>query len=110
MQEMKDQCDQKRYTFHECYLIHFIICAFPPCKYFFPFRVEYEAMRAAYGEKGGRLRHLKNESFSLGQLQTSFLEYQEEAALFIFRLKSLKQGQFLSILTQAARHHASQVA
>lgn len=84
VEEMKDQCDQKR--------------------------VEYEAMRAAYGEKGGRLRHLKNESFSLGQLQTSFLEYQEEAALFIFRLKSLKQGQFLSILTQAARHHASQLS
>lgn len=67
-------------------------------------------MRAAYGEKGGRSRHSKNESFSSEQLQTSFLEYQEEAALFIFRLKSLKQGQFLSILTQAARHHAAQVA
>jgi len=77
---------------------------------FFHFRAEYEAMRAAYGEKGGRSRHPKNESFSSEQLQTSFLEYQEEAALFIFRLKSLKQGQFLSILTQAARHHAAQVA
>lgn len=38
IQEMKDQCDQKRYTFLECYLIHFTICAFPPCKYFFPFQ------------------------------------------------------------------------
>jgi hypothetical protein len=70
--------------------------------------VEYEAMRVAYCEKG-RSRHSKIESFSSGQLQTSFLEYQEEAALFIFRMKSLKQGQFLSILIQAARHHAAQV-
>lgn len=74
----------------------------------FPLRVEYEGMRAAYKDKG-RSTHSKSESFSTEQLQTSFLEYQEEAALFIFRLKSLKQGQFLSILTQAARHHAAQV-
>jgi len=71
-------------------------------------RVEYESMRAAYKDKG-RSRHSKSESFSTEQLQASFLEYQEEAALFIFRLRSLKQGQFLSILTQAARHHAAQV-
>ena len=71
-------------------------------------RVEYESMRAAYKDKG-RSRYSKSESFSTEQLQASFLEYQEEAALFIFRLRSLKQGQFLSILTQAARHHAAQV-
>ncbi|CAN6241960.1 unnamed protein product [Urochloa humidicola] len=83
VEEMKDLCDQKR--------------------------EEYETMRAAYKDKG-RSRHSKSESFSTEQLQTSFLEYQEEAALFIFRLKSLKQGQFLSILTQAARHHAAQIS
>ncbi|KAL6652793.1 hypothetical protein ACP70R_011718 [Stipagrostis hirtigluma subsp. patula] len=83
VEEMKDQCDQKRQ--------------------------DYEAMRAAYREKG-RSRHSKIEPFSSEQLQTSFLEYQEDAALFIFRLKSLKQGQFLSILTQAARHHAAQLS
>ncbi|RLM73969.1 uncharacterized protein C2845_PM15G06560 [Panicum miliaceum] len=83
VEEMKDQCDQKR--------------------------VEYEGMRAVYKDKG-RSRHSKSESFSTEQLQASFLEYQEEAALFIFRLKSLKQGQFLSILTQAARHHAAQIS
>jgi hypothetical protein len=71
--------------------------------------VEYEGMRAAYKDKG-QSRHSKSESFSTEQLQASFLEYQEEAALFIFRLKSLKQGQFLSILTQAARHHAAQIS
>jgi len=66
-------------------------------------------MRAAYKDKG-RSRYSKSESFSTEQLQASFLEYQEEAALFIFRLRSLKQGQFLSILTQAARHHAAQIS
>ncbi|KQJ82386.1 hypothetical protein BRADI_5g08690v3 [Brachypodium distachyon] len=81
VEEMKDQCDQKR--------------------------EEYETVRAAYREKG-RSKHSKIETFSTEQLQASFLEYQEDAALFIFRLKSLKQGQFLSILTQAARHHAAQ--
>uniref|UniRef100_A0ACD5UYF4 Uncharacterized protein n=1 Tax=Avena sativa TaxID=4498 RepID=A0ACD5UYF4_AVESA len=83
VEEMKDQCDQKR--------------------------EEYETVRAAYREKG-RSRHSKVETFSPEQLQASFLEYQEDAALFIFRLKSLKQGQFLSILTQAARHHAAQLS
>ena len=91
----------------ECRLIHFMACSFPPNV--FPPRVEYEGMRAAYKDKG-RSKHSKSESFSTEQLQASFLEYQEEAALFIFRLRSLKQGQFLSILTQAARHHAAQVA
>ncbi|KQJ82388.1 hypothetical protein BRADI_5g08690v3 [Brachypodium distachyon] len=83
VEEMKDQCDQKR--------------------------EEYETVRAAYREKG-RSKHSKIETFSTEQLQASFLEYQEDAALFIFRLKSLKQGQFLSILTQAARHHAAQLS
>jgi hypothetical protein len=76
--------------------------------FYFGFREEYETVRTAYIEKG-RSRHSKVETFSPEQLQASFLEYQEDAALFIFRLKSLKQGQFLSILTQAARHHAAQV-
>ncbi|KAL5213853.1 hypothetical protein ABZP36_003005 [Zizania latifolia] len=83
VEEMKDLCDHKRQV--------------------------YEDMRAAYREKG-RSSHSKIETFLSEQLQTSFLEYQEDAALFIFRLKSLKQGQFRSILTQAARHHAAQLS
>lgn len=43
------------------------------------------------------------------QLQMAHDEYDEEATLFVFRLKSLKQGQSRSLLTQAARHHAAQV-
>ncbi|VAH31883.1 unnamed protein product [Triticum turgidum subsp. durum] len=83
VEEMKDHCDQKR--------------------------EEYETMRSAYKDKG-RSRHPKTETFSPEQLQASYLEYQEDATLFIFRMKSLKQGQFLSILTQAARHHAAQLS
>ncbi|PKU77748.1 Uncharacterized protein MA16_Dca005580 [Dendrobium catenatum] len=43
------------------------------------------------------------------QLQAAREDYEEEANLFVFRLKSLKQGQSRSLLTQAARHHASQL-
>ncbi|KAG2658703.1 uncharacterized protein At2g33490-like isoform X1 [Panicum virgatum] len=83
VEEMKQQCDMKREA--------------------------YEAMRASYREKG-KSRHSKIESYSTEQLQTSFAEYQEDAALFIFRLKSLRQGQFHSLLTQASRHHAAQLS
>lgn len=44
------------------------------------------------------------------QLQTAHDEYDEEGTLFVFRMKSLKQGQSRSLLTQAARHHAAQVS
>ncbi|WVZ75244.1 hypothetical protein U9M48_023320 [Paspalum notatum var. saurae] len=83
VEEMKQQCDKKR--------------------------EEYEFMRASYREKG-RSRHSKVESYSAEQLQSSLAEYQEDAALFIFRLKSLRQGQFHSLLTQASRHHAAQLS
>ncbi|XP_052141225.1 uncharacterized protein At2g33490-like isoform X1 [Oryza glaberrima] len=83
LEEMKQQCDMKRDA--------------------------YETMRASYSDKGGS-RHSKTESFSTEQLDASFLEYQEDSALFTFRLKSLKQGQFQSLLTQAARHHAAQLS
>ncbi|KAH9616423.1 hypothetical protein KSS87_011985 [Heliosperma pusillum] len=43
-----------------------------------------------------------------GYLQAAKDEFDEEATLFVFRLKSLKQGQSRTLLTQAARHHAAQ--
>ncbi|KAH8512956.1 hypothetical protein H0E87_006314 [Populus deltoides] len=43
------------------------------------------------------------------QIQAAHDEYDEEATLFVFRLKSLKEGQSRSLLTQAARHHAAQL-
>lgn len=72
------------------------------------FRTVYEYMVTAQREKG-RSKNNKVESISYQQLQTAQEDYDEEATLFVFRLKSLKQGQSRSLLTQAARHHAAQV-
>lgn len=83
VEEMKHQCDEKREL--------------------------YEYMRTKYREKG-RSKSGKEETFSLQQLKTAREEFDEEATLFVFRLKSLKQGQSRSLLTQAARHHAAQLS
>ncbi|KAK1260058.1 hypothetical protein QJS04_geneDACA015395 [Acorus gramineus] len=82
VEEMKRQCDGKREV------------------------VKY--MLTALKEKS-RSRSAKGESFTSQQLQTAQEEYDDEATLFVFRLKSLKQGQSRSLLTQAARHHAAQL-
>ncbi|KAI9125849.1 hypothetical protein K1719_003267 [Acacia pycnantha] len=82
VEEMKRQCDDKRDV--------------------------YEQMITRYKERG-KPRAGKADSFTLQQLQTAHDEYDEEATLFVFRLKSLKQGQSRSLLTQAARHHAAQL-
>ncbi|GAU16571.1 hypothetical protein TSUD_168020 [Trifolium subterraneum] len=81
VEEMKRQCDEKRDV--------------------------YDYMVTKYRERG-RSKGGKGETFTLQQLQTARDEYDEEATLFVFRLKSLKQGQSRSLLTQAARHHAAQ--
>ena len=57
----------------------------------------------------GRSKGGKGETFTAQQLQQAHEEYDNETTLFVFRLKSLKQGQTRSLLTQAARHHAAQV-
>ncbi|KAI0489338.1 hypothetical protein KFK09_029180 [Dendrobium nobile] len=82
VEDMKRQCDEKRDL--------------------------YKFMLAKHIEKG-RTRHVKGEGFSTQQLQEAREDYEEAANLFVFRLKSLKQGQSRSLLTQAARHHASQL-
>ncbi|XP_065852380.1 uncharacterized protein At2g33490 [Euphorbia lathyris] len=82
VEEMKRQCDEKRNVY------------------------DYMTMRQ---RESGRGKSGKGESFSKQQLQTAHEEYDEEATLFVFRLKSLKQGQSRSLLTQAARHHAAQL-
>ncbi|XP_023547944.1 uncharacterized protein At2g33490-like [Cucurbita pepo subsp. pepo] len=82
VEEMKRQCDEKREV--------------------------YDYMRQRHKEKG-RSKTVKGESFTLQQLQAAREEYDDEATLFVFRLKSLKQGQSHSLLTQAARHHAAQL-
>ncbi|KAK7390691.1 hypothetical protein VNO78_18699 [Psophocarpus tetragonolobus] len=82
VEEMKRQCDEKRLV--------------------------YESMLMRYRERG-RSRSGKADSISFQQLLSARDEYDEEATLFVFRLKSLKQGQSWSLLTQAARHHAAQL-
>ncbi|XP_056169753.1 uncharacterized protein At2g33490 isoform X2 [Syzygium oleosum] len=82
VEEMKRQCDEKR-----------DVCEF---------------MMTQQREKG-KSKSGKVESFSLQQIQRAHDEYGEEATLYVFRLKSLKQGQSRSLLTQAARHHAAQL-
>ncbi|XP_034684682.1 uncharacterized protein At2g33490-like isoform X3 [Vitis riparia] len=83
VEEMKRQCDEKRDV--------------------------YEYMITRQREKG-RSRSGRGETFSSHQVQAACDEYDEEATLFVFRLKSLKQGQSRSLLTQASRHHAAQLS
>jgi hypothetical protein len=83
VEEMKRQCDEKRELF--------------------------EYMLNAQKEKGRSKNSKGDNSASEQQLKQAQDDYQEEATLFLFRLKSLKQGQFRSLFTQAARHHAAQV-
>ncbi|XP_039026080.1 uncharacterized protein At2g33490-like [Hibiscus syriacus] len=82
VEDMKRQCDEKRNV--------------------------YEYLVAQQKEKG-RSKGGKGETFTLQQLQTARDEYDEVATLCVFRLKSLKQGQSRSLVTQAARHHAAQL-
>uniref|UniRef100_A0A1J3ISR4 BAR domain-containing protein n=1 Tax=Noccaea caerulescens TaxID=107243 RepID=A0A1J3ISR4_NOCCA len=82
VEEMKRLCDEKRNV--------------------------YEGMLTRQREKGWS-KGGKGEFFSTQQLQEAHEEYDNETTLFVFRLKSLKQGQTRSLLTQAARHHAAQL-
>ncbi|PON95436.1 Arfaptin domain/BAR domain containing protein [Trema orientale] len=82
VEEMKRQCDEKRSV--------------------------YQYMVAQQKEKG-KPKSGKSESFSSQHLRAAHDAYDEEATLCVFRLKSLKQGQSRSLLTQAARHHAAQL-
>ncbi|MQM08059.1 hypothetical protein Taro_040914 [Colocasia esculenta] len=71
-------------------------------------REVYEYMLATQNERGRSKS--SRESISPQKLQTAQEDYDEEATLFVFRLKSLKQGQSRSLLTQAARHHSAQLS
>ncbi|CAM8985126.1 unnamed protein product [Rhodiola kirilowii] len=82
VEEMKRQCDEKREL--------------------------YEYMKVHHKDKG-RARGGRGENFTSQQLQTVHDEFDDQATLCVFRLKSLKQGQSRSLLTQVARHHAAQL-
>ncbi|XP_071702290.1 uncharacterized protein At2g33490-like [Rutidosis leptorrhynchoides] len=81
VEEMKRQCDEKRAV--------------------------YETKKKQYDK--GRLKNSKGEHVTSRQLQSARDEFDEEATLFIFRMKSLKSGQSRSLLTQASRHYAAQM-
>ncbi|XP_024975156.1 uncharacterized protein At2g33490-like isoform X2 [Cynara cardunculus var. scolymus] len=81
VEEMKLQCDEKREAF--------------------------EYMMTQHREKG-QLRTGKVESSIAQKLKEAQDEYDEVTRLCVFRVKSLKEGQCRSLLTQAARHHAAQ--
>ncbi|KAI4375221.1 hypothetical protein MLD38_013118 [Melastoma candidum] len=82
VEEMKRQCDDKRDV--------------------------YEYMITQQKEKG-KSKGGKIENVTFQKLQSAHDEYAEEARLCAFRLKSLKQEQSRSFITQAARHHAAQL-
>ncbi|KAK4772398.1 hypothetical protein SAY86_014173 [Trapa natans] len=82
VEEMKKQCDEKRDA------------------------IEY--MLTQQRERG-KSKSGKEDNFSLQQLQSASEQYEDEANLCFFRLKSLKQGQSRNLLTQAARHHMAQL-
>ena len=109
-QEMKQQCDEKRSNFIcllNVYLVYIFKCLYSNYGFMLT-RSLYEYMIKRQREKG-RSRRSKGETFSSQQVQAAHNDYEEEATLFEFRLKSLKEGQSRSLLTQAARHHAAQV-
>ncbi|KAK9050010.1 hypothetical protein SSX86_031021 [Deinandra increscens subsp. villosa] len=81
VEEMKLQCNEKREV--------------------------YDHMMAQHREKG-KLKNGRVESSIAQKLQEAQDEYDEVARLCVFRVKSLKEGQWRSLLTQAARHHAVQ--
>lgn len=79
VEDMKRQCDEKRMT--------------------------YDEMKIRHKDK----RKSGNTNVSSNQLRAAQEEFDEDATLFVFRMKSLKNGQSRSLLTQAARHHAAQM-
>lgn len=83
VEEMKMQCDDKREV--------------------------YEKMMQKHSDKG-RIKGTKGEHISSHQLQVAYDNYDEGANVFVFRMKSLRQGQSRNLLTQASRHHAAQLS
>ncbi|PWA71867.1 hypothetical protein CTI12_AA273980 [Artemisia annua] len=68
----------------------------------------YEYMMTQHTEKE-KLRNGKVESSIAQKLLDAQDEYDEVTRLCVFRVKSLKEGQCRSLLTQDARHHAAQL-
>lgn len=71
-------------------------------------RGSYECMIKRQKEKG-RSKRGEAETFTYEQVQLARNEYKDEASLFLSCLKSLKQSQSRTLLTQAVRNHAAQL-
>ncbi|KAI3497594.1 hypothetical protein L1887_33001 [Cichorium endivia] len=67
-------------------------------------RMTYDEMKIRHKDK-----RKSGEYVSSNQVRAAEEEFDEDATLFVFRMKSLKNGQSRSLLTQAARHHAAQM-
>ncbi|CAN8253731.1 unnamed protein product [Cochlearia groenlandica] len=80
VEDMKEQCDEKRNMFE-----------------------------MALGKDKGRLKTSKGERHIPPESRPAYNEFHDEATMCIFRLKSLKEGQARSLLTQAVRHHTAQM-
>ncbi|RZC76557.1 hypothetical protein C5167_000650 [Papaver somniferum] len=83
VEELKQQCDRKRNV--------------------------YQGLLATQKEKE-MSRSFKGETFLSHQLQAASNEYEREAICFISCLKSLKEAQTQSFLTQAIQHHDAQIS
>nr|GEX85966.1 putative arfaptin homology (AH) domain/BAR domain protein [Tanacetum cinerariifolium] len=84
VEDMKRQCDHKRAL--------------------------YDEMKTRHKLHKRRLGSNKGEYISSSQLKAAEEELEDDATLFVFRIKSLKGSQSRSLLTQAARHHAAQTS
>ncbi|GJY53522.1 putative arfaptin homology domain/BAR domain protein [Tanacetum coccineum] len=84
VEDMKRQCDHKRAL--------------------------YDEMKIRNKLHKRRLGGNKGEYVSSSQLKAAQEELEDDATLFVFRIKSLKGSQSRSLLTQAARHHAAQTS
>ncbi|XP_010514359.1 PREDICTED: uncharacterized protein At2g33490-like isoform X2 [Camelina sativa] len=80
VEDMKQQCDEKRNVF-EMSLV----------------------------KDKGRPKSSKGERHIPPDSRPAYSEFHDEATMCIFRLKSLKEGQARSFLTQAVRHHTAQM-
>ncbi|KAJ9563926.1 hypothetical protein OSB04_009086 [Centaurea solstitialis] len=89
VEEMKRQCDEKRSETIRILILH-------------------DEMKIRHKDRR-RLGSGKGEYISSHQLREAQEEFDEDATLFVCRMKSLKGGQSRSLLTQAARHHAAQM-
>ncbi|KAJ0230549.1 hypothetical protein HA466_0306560 [Hirschfeldia incana] len=80
VEDMKQQCDEKRNVFE-----------------------------TAIVKERGKPKSSKGERHISAESRPAYNEFHEEATMCIFRLKSLKEGQARSLLTQAVRHHTAQM-